>query len=231
LDITGATNVDLNGASLTNGGITEGFDTIDVFEADGTFDASNVDKAFVECVGGGGGGGGFVDNGVDTVAVGGGGGGGGYAASYIDLSAESSVTITVGSGGTPETSGGDSSFGTFVVGNGGAGGTAADQNRPSGGSGGGGSGDITVSGGDGSDGDTSQDSYSTAPQVTGGGGGQSLYGAGAKTTVQIGNPVSGADGLKYGGGGGGAVNGTGGTGIGFSGGSGGVGIVIVYYKA
>jgi len=230
LDITGATDVDLNGANLTNANVG-GFDSVEVFEADGTFDASSVDTVFVECVGGGGGGGGLVNNGTDTVAVGGGGGAGGYSASYIDVSAESSITITVGSGGAPESPGGDTSFGTFVTANGGGAGDVADGNRPGGGSGGGGTGDIVISGGDGSDGDTSQDSYSVDPQVSGGMGGDSQYGSGAPLTVQIGEVVSGLNGSRYGGGGGGCINGFGGTGIDLTGGSGAQGVVIVYYKA
>lgn len=176
LDITGATDVDLNGANLTNGGIKEGFDTIDVFTADGTFDSSNIDKAIVEVVGGGGGGGYRpTPSGAYTdMPASGGGGGGGYAKSLVDLSTTSSVSITVGAGGAGGTSssidgsnGGGSSFGSSVTANGGSGGSGAVEGNTAaaGGRGGTSTGTISVRG------STGESGYTTGSVVVSGNGG------------------------------------------------------------
>jgi len=234
LDITGATNVDLNGATLTNVGITEGFDTIDVFEADGTFDASNVDKAFVECVGGGGGGG--DADGTNTVGLGSGGGGGGYAASIVDLSSDNSISVTVGSGGSNTSAGGDSSFGSFITASGGgAGSTASNQDIFDGGVGGGGAGDVVVAAGNGDAGLGSDASYAEPFIVKSSKGGDSVYGRGGESQQvdsDLQQAINGKDATGYGGGGAGgtyAFNTTGGST--FTGGSGAQGVVIIHYKA
>jgi hypothetical protein len=235
LDITGATNVDLNGASLTNGGITEGFDTIDVFEADGTFDASNVDFVYVECVGGGGGAG-DIDITTETVGTAGAGGGGGYAAAYKDVSATSSITVTVGAGGTTAASGGDSTFqtSTQVIGNGGGGGTSApNAGSLSGGSGGSGQGDITIPGGDGGDGNSTTDAINDdAVSVTGANGGDSVLGSGGAAVSDVNSITNGLPGKQYGGGGGSGAMAVGATGTQSDlSATGAQGVVIVYYKA
>jgi hypothetical protein len=233
LDITGATDVDINGANLTNANVG-GFDSVEVFEADGTFDASSVDTVFVECVGGGGGGGATVDNGIDTLQLGAGGGGGGYAAGYYDVSAESSINVTVGVGGSEASAGGDSSFGAFATGNGGGGGTSADDNNLcAGGSGGGGSGDIVVAGRDGEDGlATDQQQPSELYVVNSCSGGHSQMGFGAvseRVDDSFSSFQEGRAGEKYGGGGSGGTSTNAATNQ--AGGSGAQGIVIVYYKA
>jgi hypothetical protein len=240
LDITGATDVDLNGANLTNAGITEGFDTIDVFTADGTFDASNVDKLLVEVVGGGGGAGAF-DATTETFGTSGGGGGGGYARAIKDVSNTTSISVTVGSGGAGGTgtsngsAGGDSIFDTTtqVIGNGGGGGASAPTGSAtsSGGSGGGGQGDVVVSGQPGGSGDSidtavSQDVFS----ITSSEGGDSVYGHGAEQQIVVNDILSGVNGNQYGGGGGAPINADGSTfGSSPSSGSGAQGIVIVRY--
>jgi len=66
-----------SGGSLTGSSVQGGFSNIEVFESDGTFDASNVDRAFVEVVGGGGAGGPPINNGFNACT---GGAGGGYSA-------------------------------------------------------------------------------------------------------------------------------------------------------
>lgn len=85
----------------------------------------------VKVVGGGGGGGGAATTGASQVAVGGAGGGGAYSEAFITniTGLASSVTVTVGAGGTAATAGnnnggagGTGSFGAAVVANGGAGG-------------------------------------------------------------------------------------------------------------
>jgi len=240
LDISNATSVDLHGATLTNANVG-GFDSVDVFEADGTFDASNVDTVFVECVGGGGGAGGFEAT-TQTVGSAAGGGGGGYAAAYKDVSTANSISVTVGAGGAggtgPQdgTSGGDSTFqtSTQVIGNGGGGG----EQSPAPGSskqglGGGGQGDFVISGGDGewgesTDTSTSQDiiAFSSAA------GGDSVYGNGGISIHNVGGGIDGVNGQKYGGGGSSAVYAVGGVlSNDLDGGAGADGVVIVYYKA
>ncbi|WP_176083111.1 hypothetical protein [Martelella sp. HB161492] len=81
---------------------------------------------FVECYGGGGGG--AMNSGG---AQGEGGGGGGYACEWLLLTAGSSVSVTVGAGGSSATSGsaggssgGTSSFGAYLSATGGTGGTS-----------------------------------------------------------------------------------------------------------
>ena len=230
LDISNATNVDLNGANLTNANIG-GFDSVEVFEADGTFDASNVDTVFVECVGGGGGGA-SVDGNQDSYEVGGGGGGGGYAADFVDVSGTSSVSVTVGDGGAGATSGntagddgGNTSFGSSVVANGGQGGPKATIDSLGGGGGGfGGVGAITI------DGEVGEGSFTSSTVPTIGktsAGGDSYYGYGGKS-YRFDIPVlNGEGGSGYGGGGAGAITDSAEQ----DGGPGTSGIVIVYYKA
>jgi len=157
--------------------------TIEVFEADGTFDATGIDDAYVECVGGGGGGGYRpTPSGSYTDMPGsGGGGGGGYCASYVDLSASSSVTVSVGSGGSGGTStsiggedGGNSSFGGFVEAGGGEGGSGAVENETAALGGETGTdikGDIQISGGQAGSG------YTTGSVVVAGSGGSTVYAA------------------------------------------------------
>jgi len=215
------------------------FTNIEVFTADGTFDATGIDTAYVECVGGGGGGGAF-DGSTQTFGTSAGGGGGGYARAIKDISAETSISVTVGSGGSggsgtsSGSAGGDSIFSTptQVIGNGGGGG----QPEPTGGgtsiggSGGGGQGDVTIIGQNGASGDSistsvSQDVFSLATSE----GGDSIYGHGAEQETIINARLSGINGNAYGGGGGGAVSASGVTVPSLDGGNGASGIVIVRY--
>lgn len=145
------------GGSLAMESITEQFDSVTTFSSDGTFDASNTDLVFVEAIGGGGGGGG-AGSGGNSVNIGGSGGGGAYAAGYADVSADSSISVTVGSGGAGGpgqfdngSDGGNSSFGTTIeAGGGGGGGAASSSSDAKSNNGGDGvSGDILLSGGDG----------------------------------------------------------------------------------
>lgn len=97
------------------------------FAASGTFTVPvDCRFVFVEVWGAGGSGGNFGAGNVQ------GGGSGGYAAGWVDVSALSSVAVTIGAGGVGVTigkdgnPGGASSFGTFVIANGGLGGTQTD---------------------------------------------------------------------------------------------------------
>lgn len=94
--------------------------------------------AFIECWGAGGSGARYSTAGVAK----GGGGGGGYSSSWLPLSAlPANVTVTVGVGGAARSSngdgstGGNSSFGSFVTGYGGGGGEGGSTAKGGGGGG------------------------------------------------------------------------------------------------
>jgi hypothetical protein len=208
--------------------------TIEVFESDGTFDATDIDTAYVEVVGGGGGGGDNVDDGSSTIQINSGGGGGGYASGAVDLSSETSVSITVGAGGAANSTGGNSSFGTLVEATGGgAGKSATGVGLYDGGIGGTGTtGDVTIPGGDGDDGISTTDDRPNVVLGTSATGGGTVYSNGSPTQELLENISSiqpGKDGEKYGGGGGGAINISGNISSADSGGAGADGIVIVRY--
>lgn len=170
------------------------------FTANGTFTVpSGITKVYVRMVGGGGGGGGG-----DTVIKGGGGGAGGYGEMMVDVSATTSVGITIGGGGAGASvgtgaTGGTTYFSTFFNCTGGTGGA---ENIGSGGVGGTCNSDfLNIPGGKGLGGFGNSTSFAA---VTAGGGGASAFGG------------EGA----YGGGGGGAY----GTGAGDNGTA---GIVVI----
>lgn len=147
---------------------------------------ANVTSVLAECWGGGAGGG-------ANASGGGGGGGGAYSNSTVAVSAGTSYTVTVGSGGASAVSGGDSWFsstGTVLA----KGGTTAGSSTTgaAGGAAGSGVGTVTSSGGTGGSGSAG---------AGGGGGG----GAGTSTG---GTGVAGG----AGGGGGGVLGGIGGAG-------------------
>lgn len=158
---------------------------------------SNIKGAYVLVIGGGGAGGcAFrVSSGFPKAA---GGGAGGVAASYFDLTASQSYTVTVGGGGAPfgrttqgastGASGGSSSFSgsgiTTVSATGGGGGTAIISGSVTGGAGGAGSGgnlfNYTSGAGGGNvfTGTSSNGSFSGA-----GGGACNIFGIAASTLV------------------------------------------------
>lgn len=120
----------------------DGYQNIAVFDTAGATDWSVPDalrqglrKAHVTVVGGGGGGG------KHTSVGGGGGGGGGVSESILDLNGVSSVTVTVGIGGSgrgieaPGIAGGTSSFGNFLSATGGSGGESSSTSSQGGASG------------------------------------------------------------------------------------------------
>lgn len=200
---------------LADGPVLGAFNNLQVFGADGTFDASNVSLAYVEVVGGGGSGG-VEQDGEFTTPVGAGGGAGGYAAGYVDVSAVNSVSVTVGSGGDAvgtsvggSNNGLSSSFGSYLSATGGSGGGTGEFSvGGTGGSGTGGS--LNLNGGRG-DGQAGESSYGPAS------GGGSVYSAGEGGVYS--SNASNAEG--FGGGGAGGGDGRAGAGSG--------GAVIVRY--
>jgi hypothetical protein len=178
---------------------------------------------------GGGGGGGMGAN------AGGGGGAGGYQTNTFTLFANTSYTITVGTGGAGGTggasgsTGGSSSFGSVFTSLGGGGGGGAGANGVSGGSGGGGGStgnSVTYSGGAGTSGQGNAGGTGrhVSGQFEGGGGGGGAGAVGNNSATSTGG-VGGA-GLDWqslgtfrggGGGGSGNVNAAGGTGGGGAG--------------
>jgi len=209
-----------------------GFENADVFESDGTFDASSVELAFVEVVGGGGGGAGVGGESAKTY-IAGSGAGGGYAASYVDLSGESSVSVTVGNGGpggaegnNDGSNGQQSSFGTLVTGSGGDGGDAATSPGVVA-DGGGGSGDIVIAGGSAGYGVVIENTQIGASQIRPGG---SQLGRPAIVVTAADIPASASQGRNAGGYGAGATGAiTDAADIDLTGGTGGDGVVIVHY--
>lgn len=172
--LTPGTGLTISGTTITASGGTV---NRQVFDASGTWTKpSSGTVALIECWGGGGSGG-------RGSTSGGGGGGGGYSYLLTPLSnLTATVTVTVGAGGASRTgsnqsgaSGGNTTFGSYLTGYGGAGG-ASNQN-PGGGGGG--------------------------PASAGSGGTAGLPNGGA-TPGKGGSPIP-SDGLYFHGGGGGGV--------------------------
>jgi hypothetical protein len=206
------------------------------FTSSGTFTKASypwLRAVRVMCVGGGGGGGGVAATGAGEFSTGAGGGGGGYADSFItNISGlASSVTVTVGNGGAGASAGantgsigGNSSFGSAVIGVGGAGGQGQAAFTfwitTSGGGGGGGTGDLVVIGGSGTSGN---------PVNTNGGyggtGGSTVLGQSATPALAWQSGGAGTNGNLYGTGGSGAANGA--SRVAQGGGNGAAGIVIL----
>lgn len=207
------------------------FDSVEIFNSDGSFNATDIDLVFAEVVGGGGGGGGVLVETGDT-GFGGGGGGGGYAAGYVDVSNDSSISVTVGSGGSGGDTGGNdgsngenSQFGTTIEAAGGEGGGAGNATGTPADGGTGVSGDITIKGNDGFGGSGFVNSLTDV--VYKHGGGDTVKGSGAPTDFNPPTAVDGNDGVADNGGGG--QGGVGYDGSNAAGGDGADGIVIVYY--
>ena len=107
--------------------------TRQIITATGTWTRpTNCKRVRAIAVGGGGGGAGSANASASQVAYGTSGGGGGYAEIWLDVTAISSVSVTVGaagaggaSGANNGTAGGSSSFGTHAVAGGGSGGVTA----------------------------------------------------------------------------------------------------------
>jgi hypothetical protein len=222
---TNTTNLNLIKPDLTDpvdiGDINSNMDTLDAlgvgyryvqtvyYTSSGTFvkaDYPWLRAIRVRCVGGGGAGGGTTAG--FTASGPGGGGGGGYAESFItDIAGlDASVTVTRGAGGSGVSgstgnAGGNSSFGSLVIGAGGSGALAVGSanNIINIGAAGGtnNTGDFTVRGGPGSNG--VNDSLASAS----GAGGSSLFGGGGHAVRTV-SSISGVAGTSPGGGGSGS---------------------------
>ena len=185
---------------------------------------TGVKRVWVRLVGGGGGGG----QGGAASAVGDGGSGGGYAEAMCDVTASTTITVTVGAGGLGAvvngsgaqvgSNGGTSSFYTCVSASGGIGGNSGSTITNASGGGIGTVGDIISQGG------ANTIGLRLTGAIISGGGGNSMFGSGA---VGVGAGTAGTNVATstngYGGGGSGADT----TGSALVGGSGGPGIVIV----
>lgn len=211
---------DGSGLSGVAGG---GLKSAQVITASGTWTKpAGINLVKVTVVGGGGGGaGGHI---ASVHECGTGGGGAGAAIKYIDVSAISSETVTVGAGGGGSTgrvngsAGGTSSFGAHCSATGGAGGLWGTTTYGLGGASGTGSGgDINVTG---QEGEFAYRDGGTNP-FAGSGGDAALFFPGGNRGDNVASNYNGSDGA-YGAGGGGGFGSASTTG-----GNGGGGIIIV----
>lgn len=176
-----------------------------VFKSSGSYvKTPGARKALVFITGGGGAGA------VSTVGAGG--GAGETVIGLVDVSALSTVPVTIGEGGagvlgnfTDGLPGGDSSFGAYLTAKGGFGGIGAGNGRLGGAGGSGGavsvSSALSIPGGDGETAVT----MSTYGEIQCGfSGGASFWGGGGKGWDAVTAPLSGWPGRAYGAGGGGA---------------------------
>jgi hypothetical protein len=162
----------------------------------------------IECQAGGGAGGGAAAESGNFQNGGGGGGGGGFSrktATAAQIGASQTVTVAGYAAGVPypgaAPNGGNTSVGALCVAIGGSGGSNAppNSNGVAVSGGGPGTGDILLSGGDGGQGFNNTLGSSSYP-ITGGAGGNSMWGQGG-TAISTGQ--NGSNG-QFGGGGGGA---------------------------
>lgn len=180
---------------------TGGFSNLQVFTSSGTFTVpAGITKVKVTVVGGGGG---ANDNWYYV-----GGGGGGAAIKVISgLTPGSTVTVTVGAGGSANNDGGTSSFGAYCSATGGAKGPGSGVTGASGGIGS--NGDLNIKG-------QGSGNIFINGQTVGSAGGSSIFGGGGYGSQNAVGQAGGA----YGGGGGGGNSGPG---------AGAAGVVIVEY--
>lgn len=167
-------------------------------------------------VGGGGGGADCAASNIVEYASGGGGGAGGYTEGLVSVTGGGMYSLTVGTGGGPQSTGGTSSFSGLIA-TGGSGAQFARAASSAGAGGGAGSGgSINLPGGTGSDGQSGQFIFA-------GNGAPGPWGGGGRAGLQGGTP-----GTAPGAGGGGAYDSLL-TGSFFYGGAGAPGIVIIFW--
>lgn len=237
---TGAVEVYHDGAWGTAGSVRGyQFGGTVVYTSSGSFTKANypgLRAVEVECIGGGGGGGGAVTTSSSQASSGSGGNGANWAKSFLLVSALSSTeTVTVGNAGAGGTgngsTGGNSSFGSLVVGGGGAGGIAASASVGRGGA------DAsftsgTATGDETAFGDSGEGSWQSGDDdmAWAGKGGSAARGGGGGRGRRSSTSLSGGAGKFPGGAGGGAANGNS-EGNAQSGASGAAGYVVVrlYY--
>ena len=224
----------LSAQSGATGGLTwaaagGGLQSIQVFTSSGTWTKpSGISKVLVYVIGGGGGGGGSSGS-SNVNEAGAGGGGGGCAVELIDVSSISSETVTIGAGGaggagdSDGTTGGTSSFGSHCSATGGVGGHKGQStnNFVEGEPGGAGSGGTyNMTGGPSGPG---LGTGSGQGARSGGAGGNSFFGGGARATGVDDWASNGIDATaNTGGGGSGALGESGDR----TGGVGGSGIIV-----
>lgn len=197
---------DFGTPSTSNKFVTQDYATatfppiVNVYSANDTWTKPTGAKVVeVICLGAGGGGGDGRGGAAGTVRAGGTGGGGGAITKSIFQAStlSSTVTITVGTGGTVETAGGDSSFGTYLTAYGGGGGKTGSNASTDGRSGGGGGGSGGV-GADGNNANGAQTSIGGVPATTTGTNGIAGQGGGSDSASSVGN-------AEFGGGAGGSA--------------------------
>jgi hypothetical protein len=199
---------------------------------------AGVTKILVEVVGGGGGGGNANNSNSENGrgSAGGGGGGGGYTRKLLSVTPSTSISYSIGSGGTAETNGGQTTFNSTIIANGGAAGTASTGMSSSlrfvsGGAGAtvGSGGDFASPGAAGTYGTSNGNTYAIA-----GNGGNSIFGGGgAGPIITSQSSTAGANGTGYGAGGSSSaiIRNSSSTGAATAGsGSAGVIIITEYYK-
>ena len=217
---------------ITNNGTSTGFgfSNQEIITTTGTSSwevPEGINKVKVKVIGGGGNGG--SSSSIGDVGIASGGGGGGYCEKIIDVSAISSVTLTVGVATAA------SSFGTFCYGLGGVSGTfttggASDTEGVNGGVGGTASGgDINISGQTGGTGLIFYQSGTDAISLKGGGG-KSYLGNGVQSSwlqILANQTSSGINASSYGDGGGGCADDN--TNTNCTAGTGSQGVIIIEY--
>lgn len=232
LNVTGSAYVSATGGVITLN-VSHTAVQVTVFTANGTYTPHPAMRfAVLECVGGGGGGGG-ADGDTSHTEGGAGGGAGSYSRKVVSrATVGASQAVTIGAGGSGGaaaggngSAGSDTSIGSLCVGKGGGAGNGQTKllNAAQGGAGGvAGTGDLTATGGRGGGGCNFQ---LAGVFVTGGNGGDSIFGGGGVGGSSGGGATTGGNGSLYGAGGGGGQ--AQGTTADAAGGNGAAGVAIV----